>query len=69
MTYAQWLRRFLELTGTPAWLDVTMQDRFQAMLQRAEARLHAADRGTIPTLFADGASVDDGATALDALLL
>ncbi len=53
MTYAQWLSRFLELSGTPAWLDITMQERFTAMLQRAEARLHAADRGTIPTLFAD----------------
>ncbi|MCW2801286.1 MAG: 3-oxoacyl-ACP synthase, partial [Aeromicrobium sp.] len=68
MSYAQWLRRFLELAGTPAWLDVTMRDRFQAMLQRAEARLNAADRGTIPTLFADAATVDDGAAAFQLLL-
>jgi fatty acid synthase len=68
MTYAQWLRRFLELSGTPSWLDVTMRDRFQAMLQRAEARLNAADRGTIPTLFADSATVENGAAALDLLL-
>ena len=40
MTYAQWLARFVELSGTPAWLDVTLRDRFHAMLQRAEARLH-----------------------------
>ncbi len=68
MTYAQWLSRYLELTGTPSWLDITMQQRFTAMLQRAEARLNEADRGTIPTLFADSESVAFGATALDALL-
>ncbi len=68
MTYAQWLSRFLELSGTPAWLDITAQERFSAMLQRAEARLHKADRGTIPTLFADVESVAFGATALDTLL-
>ncbi len=64
MTYAQWLRRYLELSGTPTWLDVTIRDRFHAMLQRAEARLNEADRGTIPTLFADASLVDDGAAAL-----
>lgn len=68
MTYAQWLRRYLELSGTPAWLDVTVRDRFHAMLQRAEARLHTADRGGIPTLFADSESVDDGAAALARLV-
>ncbi|MDR7086477.1 fatty acid synthase [Aeromicrobium panaciterrae] len=68
MTYAQWLSRFLELSGTPTWLDITMQERFTAMLQRAEARLHSADRGTIPTLFANESSVAFGATALDVLL-
>ncbi|WP_344766658.1 fatty acid synthase subunit beta domain-containing protein [Aeromicrobium panaciterrae] len=68
MTYAQWLSRYLELTGTPEWLDITMQQRFTAMLQRAEARLHTADRGSIPTLFAEPESVAAGATALDALL-
>ncbi|MET0927887.1 MAG: fatty acid synthase subunit beta domain-containing protein, partial [Aeromicrobium sp.] len=68
MTYAQWLRRFLELSGTPTWLDVTLRNRFVAMLQRAEARLNDADRGQIPTLFADASVVDDGATALAALL-
>ncbi|MEO6605074.1 MAG: fatty acid synthase subunit beta domain-containing protein, partial [Aeromicrobium sp.] len=68
MTYAQWLSRFLELSGTPTWLDVTQQERFTAMLQRAEARLHTADRGTIPTLFADVESVAFGARALDTLL-
>src|SRR5581483_10164621 len=50
MTYAQWLRRYVELTvgngtstadtaspGSP-WLADTWRDRFQQMLQRAEAR-------------------------------
>ncbi|MEV7395791.1 fatty acid synthase subunit beta domain-containing protein [Aeromicrobium sp. NPDC092404] len=68
MTYAQWLRRYVELSGTPEWLDVTIRDRFHAMLQRAEARLNPADRGTIPTLFADAASVEDGSHAVATLL-
>ena len=68
MTYAQWLTRYLELSGTPTWLDVTLRQRFVAMLQRAEARLHEADRGQIPSLFVDSSSVDDGASALRLLL-
>ena len=68
MTYAQWLARFVELSGTPAWLDVTLRDRFHAMLQRAEARLHEADHGDVPTLFATSADVEFGAQALQALL-
>ncbi len=68
MTYVQWLSRFVELSGTPAWLDITMQNRFTAMLQRAEARLHTADRGPIPTLFAADDAVADGAAALSTLL-
>ncbi|MGO9041472.1 MAG: fatty acid synthase subunit beta domain-containing protein [Mycobacterium sp.] len=63
MTYLQWLRRYVELTigegnstadtaspGSP-WLADTWRDRFQLMLQRAEARLHAKDFGPIETLF------------------
>ena len=68
MTYAQWLARFLELSGTPAWLDVTLRDRFHAMLQRAEARLNEADHGDVPTLFATSADVEDGAASLALLL-
>ncbi|MET1062517.1 MAG: fatty acid synthase subunit beta domain-containing protein [Aeromicrobium sp.] len=68
MTYAQWLRRYLELSATPEWLAVTQRDRFLAMLQRAEARLNDADRGEIPTLFADSSAVDDGREALQRLL-
>nr|MCW2728220.1 3-oxoacyl-ACP synthase [Aeromicrobium sp.] len=68
MTYAQWLRRYLELSATPEWLADTQRDRFLAMLQRAEARLNDADRGEIPTLFADSSAVDDGREALQRLL-
>ncbi|WP_456698395.1 fatty acid synthase subunit beta domain-containing protein [Aeromicrobium sp. P5_D10] len=68
MTYAQWLTRFVELSGTPTWLDVSLRNRFFAMLQRAEARLHDADRGEIATLFADATTVEDGAAALAKLL-
>ncbi|HKI41229.1 MAG TPA: fatty acid synthase subunit beta domain-containing protein, partial [Mycobacterium sp.] len=61
--YLQWLRRYVQLTigegnstadtaspGSP-WLADTWRDRFQLMLQRAEARLHAKDFGPIETLF------------------
>ena len=69
MTYAAWLRRFAELTAPDdVWLDVTMRTRFVAMLQRAEARLAAQDRGRVPTAFADDASVDSASSAISALL-
>ncbi len=63
MTYLQWLQRYVELTigegnstadtaapGSP-WLADTWRDRFEQMLQRAEARLHAKDSGPIETSF------------------
>ncbi len=66
MTYLQWLRRYVELAigdgdstadtagilgpGSP-WLADTWRDRFQQMLQRAEARLHPHDHGPIATLY------------------
>ncbi|WP_435829327.1 fatty acid synthase subunit beta domain-containing protein [Nocardia fusca] len=74
MTYAQWLRRYLALAvGTPRdqgspWLDSSWRDRFAEMLQRAEARLHPADRGAIPTLFADSAALERPSAAVDALI-
>ncbi|MGN6160625.1 MAG: fatty acid synthase subunit beta domain-containing protein [Marmoricola sp.] len=68
MTYAAWLSRFLDLAGSPAWLDVSLRDRFHAMLQRAEARLCEADHGLIPTLFASPEAVEDGAEAVATLL-
>jgi fatty acid synthase len=38
------------------------------MLQRAEARLHPADRGAIPTLFADSAALERPSAAVEALI-
>ncbi|WP_108925266.1 type I polyketide synthase [Mycobacterium montefiorense] len=63
MTYLQWLQRYVELAigegnstadtaapGSP-WLADTWRDRFQQMLQRAEARLHQRDHGPIDSVF------------------
>ena len=63
MTYLQWLQRYVELAigdgdstadtaepGSP-WLADTWRERFEQMLQRAEARLHPQDSGPIDTLF------------------
>lgn len=76
MTYEQFLRRFAALTaiGTHGryqdgvWLDPSHRERFRDLLQRAEARLHTADTGSIPTLFADPDTLDDPTAAIDALL-
>ncbi|MCV7080192.1 fatty acid synthase subunit beta domain-containing protein, partial [Mycolicibacterium insubricum] len=65
MTYLNWLRRYVELAigdddstadskrPDSPWLDITWRDRFQAMLQRAEARLSPVDSGPIDTHFGD----------------
>ena len=80
MTYLQWLRRYVELaigagnstadTASPGspWLADTWRDRFQQMLQRAEARLHAQERGPIDTLFNDEAILENPDTAIEGLL-
>ena len=52
---------------TSLWTDVTWRERFREMLQRAEARLHPVDRGPIPTLFADDATLERPYAALHAL--
>lgn len=80
MTYLQWLQRYVELTigegnstadtaapGSP-WLADTWCDRFQQMLQRAEARLHPKDSGPIETLFNDEALLEHPEAAIDMLL-
>ncbi|HEY5855964.1 MAG TPA: fatty acid synthase subunit beta domain-containing protein [Aldersonia sp.] len=76
MTYTEWLQRYVEVAigggeSTAAaeslWLDITWRDRFASMLQRAEARLNPADRGEVPTLFADTALLEDPAAAIAAL--
>lgn len=68
MTYAAWLQRYVDLAGIPSWGDVTWRDRFSAMIHRAEARLHPADRGEIPTLFATDEDLDDAAAAVATLV-
>ncbi|BBZ43113.1 type I polyketide synthase [Mycobacterium parmense] len=80
MTYLQWLQRYIELAigegnstadtaapGSP-WLADTWRDRFQQMLQRAEARLHAQDCGPIATLFADSVVLESPREAVASLL-
>lgn len=83
MTYAQWLRRYVELAigdgdstadtrtaGSP-WLDITWRDRFEQMLQRAEARLHPADHGPIATAFSGSTGselLEDPDRAIEELL-
>ncbi|OBH28044.1 3-oxoacyl-ACP synthase [Mycobacterium sp. E342] len=80
MTYLQWLQRYVELaigegnstadTASPGspWLADTWRDRFQQMLQRAEARLHASDSGPIATLFGDAALLESPQQAIATLL-
>ncbi|ORX07210.1 3-oxoacyl-ACP synthase [Mycolicibacillus trivialis] len=80
MTYAQWLRRYVELaigdgdstadTASPdsPWLADTWRERFGSMLQRAEARLNPADHGPIETLFGDEQLLERPADAIATLL-
>ena len=70
MTYLQWMQRYIELTNGDggSWLDITWRDRFTAMLQRAEARLHPQDNGAIDTLFDDGQLLEDPDRAIAVLL-
>ncbi len=64
MTYEQWLRRYAELTGAP-WLDVTFRTRFEAMLDRALARVHPQTSGAIERPELD---LDAPSTAIDTLV-
>jgi fatty acid synthase len=80
MTYLQWLQRYVELaigagnstadTASPGspWLADTWRDRFQQMLQRAEARLHQQDHGPIETRFNDEAVLENPDQAVATLL-
>ncbi|WJZ03491.1 type I polyketide synthase [Corynebacterium freiburgense] len=47
MTYEQWLRRYLELSGPidGEWIDASWERRFTEMIERAEARLTDIDHG------------------------
>ncbi|HEU0189844.1 MAG TPA: fatty acid synthase subunit beta domain-containing protein [Mycobacterium sp.] len=80
MTYATWLQRYVELaigagdstadTASPdsPWLADTWRERFGAMLQRAEARLHECESGPIETLFVDETLLERPAEAIAALV-
>ena len=83
MTYLQWLQRYVELaigegnstadTAAPGslWLADTWRDRFEEMLKRAEARLHANDFGPIETMFSGStglALLEDPEQAIATLL-
>ncbi|MGA5464834.1 fatty acid synthase subunit beta domain-containing protein [Mycobacterium sp. NPDC050041] len=80
MTYLQWLQRYVELaigdgssnadskSPDSPWLDITWRDRFEQMLQRAEARLHTVDSGEIPTLFPEGRLLEEPEAAIAALV-
>ena len=47
MTYEQWLRRYLELSGPVEgeWIDSSWRRRFEEMIERTEARLSDVDHG------------------------
>ena len=66
MTYAQWVRRFADLSFP--WADPTWTIRFHDLLQRVEARLSPVDHGEVPTLFPTVADVEDAPSAVSALL-
>ncbi|HEX7322149.1 MAG TPA: fatty acid synthase subunit beta domain-containing protein, partial [Mycobacterium sp.] len=80
MTYAAWLRRYVDLaigdgestadTASPdsPWLADTWRERFGAMLQRVEARLHPSESGPIDTLFADETLLERPSEAIAALV-
>ncbi len=46
------------------WLDITWRDRFAEMVRRTESRLNPADRGEIPTLFAEDAAFETPVKAI-----
>ena len=70
MTYREWLDRYATLavgdgrTDQYPWADITWQQRFVEILQRAEARMHPKDSGPVPTMFADISTTDDPHAAL-----
>ena len=66
MTYAQWVRRFADLSFP--WVDPTWQIRFHDLLQRVEARLAPVDHGEVPTLFPTADDAADAHEAVDRLL-
>ncbi|MDY3127313.1 MAG: DUF1729 domain-containing protein [Corynebacterium sp.] len=46
MTYTQWLQRYLDVSYMGSWIDASWYQRFEGMVERAEARLNPTDHGT-----------------------
>ncbi|ALC06626.1 hypothetical protein CDES_11295 [Corynebacterium deserti GIMN1.010] len=67
LTYEQWLRRYLEVSGPTdgTWVDPSWAIRFTQMLERAEARLIEQDHGTFEPRFS---TTDNAAENVDALV-
>ena len=81
MTYEQWLRRYVELSGpgttaaaqhhsitgagSEHWLDITFRNRFEEMLDRALARVHPETSGPIERLDVD---LEEPTAAIDTLV-
>ncbi|MCK2201588.1 type I polyketide synthase [Corynebacterium callunae] len=66
MTYEQWLKRYLELSGPRdgQWIDASWAARFSQMLERTEARLIEQDHGTFEPSFSEAGDVDKLLAAL-----
>ena len=60
MTYQEWLNRYLELSGPVKgeWIDASWENRFNQMLERAEARLITQDHGEFEPSYSGAGSVD-----------
>ncbi|QNE90483.1 DUF1729 domain-containing protein [Corynebacterium incognita] len=70
MTYAQWLRRYAELSFRGDWVDLSWAKRLGEMIDRTQARLDAQDHGEFTpavTFDPQPGEVNDPAAALDAL--
>ncbi len=80
MTYEQLLRRYLELSGPRAaeatdahhrrseWLDVTFEQRFTALLDRALARVHPQTSGELERTWSADDVRTDPAAVVEALV-
>ena len=66
MSYAEWLRRYVELSFHDGWADESWCTRFEHMVARTEARLHEVDHGEIALQVTVDAT--DPAAAIDELV-
>ena len=66
MSYAEWLRRYVELSFHDGWADESWCTRFEHMVARTEARLHEIDHGELALQVTVDAT--DPAAAIDELV-